>query len=551
MSTWEHAIVGVMSVQRRKETACGLLLVFATVAVGSGCSSSDANEPSPTSMDSGSAPDAGFGVDASEAVADSGVQADAGPIDDPDRATLTHSFGTIGLRPNEELTPCISWTLDNDQSIYVETVTLSNGGWFHHSNWFVVPESLYPGEDGLWNCSERGFSEVFAALAGTVLFAQSTQAQVESQSLGERVVIKVPPRHKVVGSLHLLNQTPRVQSSQLVLSLDILHPKRVDTVVAPFRLLYGDLRIAPRAESRFSAECDFAATSTTGTFDVTLHYLLPHYHELGNYFRIEVAADDERDGQVLLELDGFNTQPNGKVFSPPLVLNDIRGFRFTCGFNNPRTEEVRWGIGDQEMCEALALGDVTWLYDARNEGGNQQVGEVNGILMNEGPCTVNRLPKNMNQAPPTDSERSGDFYIPATDPADVDVPPVLACRPPASIPDGGDQARLSIIQSEILRPSCAFSSCHDSENPAAGLDFASPGLHARLMNHTVVGNADAPLIAPNNPAGSWLYQRISQCEPTDRSGQVVPRMPLGSATLIDDTAIGLINTWISNGAEDN
>ncbi|MEO1269781.1 MAG: hypothetical protein AAFX99_16970, partial [Myxococcota bacterium] len=99
-------------------------------------------------------------------------------VEDPDRAALTHSFGTYSLGPGEEVQPCVSWTLNNDEPLYIQSVQLANTGAFHHSNWFVVPDNLFEGPDGYFNCSERGFQELTAAVAGTVLFAQSTQSLV-------------------------------------------------------------------------------------------------------------------------------------------------------------------------------------------------------------------------------------------------------------------------------------------------------------------------------------------------------------------------------------
>ena len=38
-------------------------------------------------------------------------------------------------------------------------------GW-HHSNWMFVPEVRFRGDDGTWDCDEREFNEVSAALSG-------------------------------------------------------------------------------------------------------------------------------------------------------------------------------------------------------------------------------------------------------------------------------------------------------------------------------------------------------------------------------------------------
>jgi hypothetical protein len=77
----------------------------------------------------------------------------------------------------------VQWTLHNDQPIYVNTVTLVNDGGYHHSNWLAVPEDKFPGEDGYFDCDERGYTELDGRVSGTVLFAQSTQSRSETQHL--------------------------------------------------------------------------------------------------------------------------------------------------------------------------------------------------------------------------------------------------------------------------------------------------------------------------------------------------------------------------------
>ena len=76
------------------------------------------------------------------------------PTAAPLTATLTHDFGRYELGPGEEVaSQCVSWTLGNEQSLWVSGVTISNQGAFHHSNWFVVPDDMYEGPDGYWNLS--------------------------------------------------------------------------------------------------------------------------------------------------------------------------------------------------------------------------------------------------------------------------------------------------------------------------------------------------------------------------------------------------------------
>ncbi len=479
------------------------------------------------------------------------ADADTGP--DTRQAALPHSFGTRTLSAGQETTGCVQWTLDNDEPIYVNTVTLGNDGAFHHSNWFVVPDGSYVGDDGYFDCGDRSFTELNAAAQGTVLFAQSTQAREEVQRLPEGVVIKIPPRHKVIGSIHMLNVAPREVETDLRMQLDLIHPADVDTVVTPFRLTYYGLDIPPESESRFTGECNFAdpyQERTGEPLDMKLYWALPHYHELGNYFRLEIVGG-ERDGEELFELSGFNAEANGQAFEPPVDLSGAEGLRFTCGFDNPRSESVGWGIGDQEMCVMLGFAESGALLDASVQHGSNEVGETrDGIVYNSGRCDTLALPKNAAQAMPTDDETESAMYIPPTDPDDEGVDPIPDCE---DTPDGATarfEPTLSNLSDQVFGVGCAFSACHDTGSPAAGLDLTADDLHAELMAHEPTAPTDLAFIEPGDAEASWLYQIVSRCEP-QAGGVAVAKMPKNSPTLLDPELVATLRDWIDEGAQDN
>ncbi|MBL9101743.1 MAG: hypothetical protein JNL82_12345 [Myxococcales bacterium] len=471
---------------------------------------------------------------------------------EPEHATLVHSFGATQLKAFEEIEPCVQWTLHNDEPIYVNTVTLVNDGGFHHSNWLVVPEESFPGADGFFNCDDRGYTELEAAIAGTVVFAQSTQSREEVQELPPGVVIKVPARHKVIAGVHLLNLGSTSLDTELRMALDIIHPRLVDVVVAPFRFSYYDLRIPAKQRSRFTSTCTFAADymSAVGKpLDIKLYYVLPHFHYLGDSFEIDVIGGPD-DGKNLYTLDGFDADANGRAFDPPFDFAGAEGIRVWCGYDNWRDKEIGWGIGDQEMCVMLGLADSAAIMDLAVNSGSEVVGQDGDVLLNEGPCSPLVIPKNAAQTLPSDAEREGAMYVPPTSDEDVDLDPKKTCvAPDAGV--GASGATLSHLNGAVFVPGCIFSSCHDAKSPAAGLDLQSPDLHAALMNHSVAANVDAPLIKPGDPEGSWLYRIVSRCEPQDDGGNTVRHMPYNAPTLLPDEHVAAIRAWIAAGAQDD
>ena len=471
---------------------------------------------------------------------------------DPDRATLVHSFGVQTMQPFAESEPCVQWTLHNEQAVYANTVTLVNDGGFHHSNWLAVPEDRFVGEDGFFKCEDRGYTELDAAISGTVLFAQSTQSRSEVQELPAGVVVKIPPRHKVIAGVHLLNLGSTELDSELRMALGLVHPRTVEVVVAPFRLTYSDLHIPAGKRSRFSSTCTFdqAYQNAVGTpLDIKLYHVLPHFHYLGDSFSVDVVGGPD-DGRNLYTLNGFNADANGHVFDPPIDLAGAHGLRFFCGYDNWRDKDIGWGIGDQEMCVMLGLADSRAIMDMSVPSGSQVVGEDGEVLLNEGPCNVLALPKNEAQTMPTAAEKAGEMYVPPADAGDVNLEPLKRCvdSDPTAAPSG---TTLSHLRDAIFVPSCMFSSCHDAKIPTAGLDLQGPALHAALLDHPVSADVDLPLVAPGDPDGSWLYQIVSRCEPRDSKGNAVRPMPYNAPTLLQDQHVAALRAWIAAGARDD
>jgi hypothetical protein len=482
------------------------------------------------------------------------VDEDGVTLPGPDRATLVHGFGEVTLAPFEESQPCISWTLNNEQALYVQRIRIANEGGFHHSNWYIVPDDQFPGEDGFWDCDSRGFSDLDAMLSGaSVLYAQSTQALFEEQGLGEGIVVKIPPRQKLIAGGHMLNLSSRDLTTSMRMGLEVIHPRLVQDVVVPFRFSYDALRIHPNSETRLTGECEVGtALNPEGLLNLKLYWLLPHYHNLGNFFSVDVMGG-AKDGERLFELSGFNAEPNGKTFNPPVDLTDARGLRFTCGFNNASDRFVGWGIGDQEMCMMLGFASGSYMFDATVRERAYLGQDAQGMHQYGGPCGVLLIPtglRRLNFSMPTDAEKAAPLNPPASDGTDLDAV-FNACVDTPQTALGEAAPTLSSLKMKLFTPSCTFSACHSGARPSAGLDLTGDGLHARLLAHAPVAATDQALVAPGAPQASWLYTVLSQCEPHTLDGDHYPHMPYNSPTLLEPALIATVRDWIAAGALDD
>lgn len=477
--------------------------------------------------------------------------------DDEDRGVvIAHSFPEMTVGPLVEITPCVSWTVGNEEAMWIDQVDLYNQGMYHHSNWYVVPEEVYPGEDGVWNCSDRGFSDIDAALNGTVLTAQSTQSLWESQRYapeGEGVVVKIPPRSKIVANTHILNVSNREITTGLTANLHLIHPREVETVLVPFRFGYTDLAIPPAengepSESDFVGDCSIQQVFEDQEMEIgelELYYLLPHTHDLGQRFLVDIVGGP-RDGERIMDLQGFGAQGNAQTYFPPVDLSTVEGLKFTCGYTNPRGEEIGYGIGDQEMCEILGMVDAELAMVFGVLTGKQE-DAVNGVQQFGGTCGGVGFPIGPEQAPPTQEEIDGELYVPDVDPDDEGLPVMPECIDTDQDVAGEAPTTLTSV-AETLFTGCAWSACHSGPSAAAGLAFDTGDLHTELLEHVSVSDPGRPLVDPGDRNNSVLYRRLAYCEGENTEGQTLGHMPVGSPTLLDDALVNKLGAWIDSGA---
>ncbi len=303
--------------------------------------------------------------------------------------TLTYSFEPISIGPGEEISNlCQSWTLNNAEPLYVSKIRQRNDGAWHHSNWFFVPEDVYEGPDGTWDCTDRGFHDVSAALEGGAFFAQSTQTLEELQAFQEGAVLEIPPRHRIVGGVHLVNVSAAPIDTSLAFDIETIPEEDVRVRLRPIAFTNTALDIEPQAESRFGMTCNLKAQfeNALGTPpEYSIYYVLAHYHEWGNYFRLSFV-DDEGGDRTIFELRDSIGEPLGATLDPPIHSQSASSLRVECGYMNNTDRRLEYGLGGQEMCVFLAYTDAALKIGAAS-GANAALGpNEDGVFMNETDC---------------------------------------------------------------------------------------------------------------------------------------------------------------------
>lgn len=288
---------------------------------------------------------------------DSGGTGDDGADDGGGGAVeLVHDFPTVPVASGQEITTvCLSWSLQNDEPVFVNSVTMNAGPGWHHSNWFYVPADTFSVNDGVWECADD-FDQFTAALAGGVLFAQSTQATDETQAFPEGAVLEIPPNAVVVSQVHLLNVGDEDIDTGVTMKLSGVDEEDVRIRLRPLSFDFHQLAIPPQQSSRFETECDMERAAGP-LDDLSLYYALPHYHAMARGMSIELFGGD-RDGEVIHEIESSIGEPLGTTLAPPLSMAGARGIRFSCTYDNTTDRTIGYGnSGQDEMCIFLAFTD--------------------------------------------------------------------------------------------------------------------------------------------------------------------------------------------------
>jgi hypothetical protein len=306
----------------------------------------------------------------------------------------SYDFGPFTVASGDEMmSDCVQISLHNDAPVYVNSVELTTGPGFHHSNWLYVPEHVFAGPDGTFKCRDRGYSEAVAAVFGGVLFAQSTQVAHEVQAFPPGVAVKLPAKTKLVGQIHLLNPTDAPLKLRPNMTLGLIPEAEVVTRLAGISFQNQGLALPPNRESRFSVECDLAERHNAllgSDPSFRIYYGLAHYHDLGTKLTIDAVRADGTTTSVYSTSTRVGDTLGGPI-DPPFDMTGYTKLRFACDFYNPRAQAVEWGFGDQEMCVFLAFSDSPYAWGGGvNDSDELPLNEtaVGGALHYTNPCAV-------------------------------------------------------------------------------------------------------------------------------------------------------------------
>jgi hypothetical protein len=251
------------------------------------------------------------------------------------------------LMPGEEKEPCYLLPLEikgPSRLVSAGVVTTTPG--MHHGN---ITTRAKTG-DGVRTCDPGGQDQLALEIAagGSVLFGSSTQVQgTEWLSFPEGMAFRIPDDQEIVARMHYLNASTKPITIAPRYEWFTIAESDLKQRLAPFAWTYLQFHIPPHSEYTVTADCPLPRP-------MNIVSALPHMHALGRRFTIGLSGGP-RDGALVLDNNSYGNrgETDIRLFNPAIDLTQGgqgTGARFSCTWFNTFDKEIKYGVGDNEMC---------------------------------------------------------------------------------------------------------------------------------------------------------------------------------------------------------
>ena len=248
------------------------------------------------------------------------------------------------LEPGEEIDTCVSWPYPALQNKIVYAARLFTTPGLHHSNMIAKPVVAELGPNPYPGChpgADDPYDDLPAVIPD-VLFANSTQVQGgEALILPPATGFVVDTSREISTSVHYLNASSEPQVIEVVYDFFTMPPEALEREVAPFMMNVNDFLVPPHATEAVGASCR--------VFGGEIVSLMSHTHQYAERFTTDVVRVGGGEERVYEE-DGFDLESDIRIYDPAIRVERDDEIRYECSFNNTTDHDIRFGLGDNEMC---------------------------------------------------------------------------------------------------------------------------------------------------------------------------------------------------------
>jgi hypothetical protein len=264
--------------------------------------------------------------------------ADGGPellrddIPDPPPGGVQFATPIFEIPAGEEVFMCMRVPFEVDREMFVQSSRVFQADAGHHTLVFYSENSEGVNPEP-HECDGFEMTDVRIVTTGT--------ADGVGLTMPEGVVLAIPEGAEIWVQSHYINATEKLRRVQDVVNLELIEPDEVRQVAGTFAQVDLTFTLAPQAETTRVLECQIP-------HEMTVPWILPHMHEWGKSFKIEVLEDDE----TVYELSGdwFESARDDfpiEQLDEYLELGPQHTVRTTCHWFNDGAEPL---LFPQEMC---------------------------------------------------------------------------------------------------------------------------------------------------------------------------------------------------------
>jgi hypothetical protein len=189
------------------------------------------------------------------------------------------------IEPASEVFLCMRIPYEGTEPIYVQKSVAYQAKGGHHSMLYYLPSDFEVQEEP-HEClgDEMGRDGIRFVGVGT--------AEGSGIELPPGIVLEIPPGVKLFTQAHYLNTTTEPIIGQDVINLELIDRSQVANIAGSFTQIDMTFEIPAGQELTRSIEC-------TAPVDMKIPFMIPHMHEQGKHFTLEV----ERAGETLTIYD--------------------------------------------------------------------------------------------------------------------------------------------------------------------------------------------------------------------------------------------------------
>jgi hypothetical protein len=255
------------------------------------------------------------------------------------------------MEAGEETSFCLSWPIPEITRKVVYAGRLYTTPGLHHSNVIAKPVSAELGDNPYPEC-HPGASDPFADIGTAVpdvLFANSTQVVgTETLAFPPGMGWPIDTTREVSTSIHFLNATAQAVDVEVVYDFFTMEEGELTDEVAPFFMQMNDFVIPPHSVKTIGSDCR--------VFGGKVVSLMPHTHQWATRFTVDLLPFAGGEQRVMDQV-GYDLASDIQLYQPPLDLTEVDRIRYQCTFDNVLDHELRYGLGENEMC--ILFGYIT------------------------------------------------------------------------------------------------------------------------------------------------------------------------------------------------